>query len=224
MDILNRKKVKKLTDENENLKNLSTIFRYFIKKLKGEKAKLIDDIAELKVKNEEQKKEYLILNNEAHDDIQNITKKYNNTIEKFLSTYIESINSEEKIKSIYEELRVVDEDGWCEENIVANLIPCNLYSEFYYEDNTGVFDRIDGYGTINYYEIAEFAEQEYEFVGMYERMSGHSDYTNLPKYIEYRKKAEFETVKEIIKKYPLQSFELITPFILNKNEEEGKCQ
>ena len=110
------------------------------------------------------------------------------------------------ISKLYEEFRYLDDKGWLELDVVSNIIPCNIYSEFYYEDNTGVFDAIEtGYGMIPWYEKAEFGKFEYNFVSsMYEQGTCTNKYWELPKYEEYRKKVEKQLLEKLCKSNPLE--------------------
>lgn len=110
------------------------------------------------------------------------------------------------ISKLYEEFHHLDDECWLELDVVSKIIPCNIYSEFYYEDNTGVFDAIEtGYGMIPWYEKAEFGEFEYNLVSsMYEQGTCINKYWELPEYKDYRKKVEILLLIKLCKSNPIK--------------------
>lgn len=160
---------------------------------------LEDSIKELKEKYENEQWKTLDLSNE-YEDLMSV----------FISKYIEGIIKKNGEEKLYELLQPLDHEGWCELDAVQKLIPCNIYSEYYYEDTVGTFENMDGYDLIPYYEIAAFAEnREYDFVGdMYEKLTSYDDYTNKAEYLQYCIKKQHDTLINISKKYPKEAIKI----------------
>ena len=117
---------------------------------------------------------------------------YKELLAEYLLKDISSID-EINTSSLYEEIHYeLDKEGWEELEVVSKMIQSNIYSKFYYEDNTGIFDAMEtGYEMIPWYEKAEFGEFKYEFISsMYEKGTCINKYWELPEYKDYRKKVE----------------------------------
>lgn len=136
--------------------------------------------------------------------------QYDKEIATFLYRLL--INSEVPPRDLYSIVGGLDTGGWIELDVVQELIPCDLYGTFSYEDNTGVFDSddMDGYGMIHYYEIDRFSDCEYVTVGtMHEKMSRHSDPSKHPEYAEYREEVLKKTAMKIITRFPREAMNLL---------------
>ena len=172
---------------------------------------LQNETSELKKVNDDFKGQIIQKNKEIenlNDNFQYVCSDiviYKELLSEYLIKEIESLNQNIQ-HQIYEDTHyALDQDGWIELRVVSTVIPCNLYSEFSYEDNMGVFEELDGYETIFWYEKAEFGEFEYEIVGsMHEVGTCINEYWKLPVYEEYRKKVEKKVLIELCKSQPLE--------------------
>lgn len=119
---------------------------------------------------------------------------------------------------IYDAIKFLDKDGWYKLSVIEELIPCDIYNVYYYEDNIGVFEDMIGYNYIKYYEINAFAEREYEMVcPLYEKMSNYSDYSQNPEYLAYISKLPELTIYKIIERYPYESMKVVIKYFSLKD-------
>lgn len=144
------------------------------------------------------------------DTIITLTKEYEDDITDFLCSLLKEWNV--PFKELYSVLGTLDKGGWIELGAVQEIIPCDLYGTFYYEDNTGVFDSddMDGYDLIHYYEINQFSDFEYTPVGsMHEKIVSYTKPSNHPDYPTYREKVYEKTALALIRMFPRESMKLI---------------
>lgn len=112
------------------------------------------------------------------------------------------LKDETKVNDLYKLARSLDDDGYKELSIVREKIKGDIYSTFYYEDNQGLFEFMNGYQLINYYEKMEFGDIiSSEFYGVYEKCE-YSDPAKNERYAKYRESVKVKLIKIMIKKYP----------------------
>lgn len=113
-------------------------------------------------------------------------------------------------KKISKEL---DKDKVAELQIIQNKIPINIFAEYYYEDNTGVFENLDSQELIPYYENYKFGEMEYVIAAPgYEQgfCTNREIYRNSKEFLEYRKSVEKEVILWAINNYPYEVYSIIS--------------
>jgi hypothetical protein len=92
-----------------------------------------------------------------------------------------------------------DTDGWIVYQAAKGILQTDVYSEFPAEDNLGYFEALDGFGLIEWLEIAKFADKEYEQLpGGYEKLKNHTLDESSPEYQEYRGKLFVAAIRGII--------------------------
>lgn len=112
------------------------------------------------------------------------------------------LKDETKVNDLYKLARSLDDDGYKELSIVREKIKGDIYSTFYYEDNQGLFEFMNGYQLINYYEKMEFGDIiSSEFYGVYEKCE-YSDPAKNERYAKYRESVKVKLIKIMIKEYP----------------------
>lgn len=108
------------------------------------------------------------------------------------------------IDKMYNYYRKLDKEGWDELRVVKKYIKGDIYSYFYYEDNMGAFEDLNGKELIPYYEKMEFSDiVSSEFHNSYERCT-YSDPIENEKYKEYKEAVKKDFVKTMDAKYSLQ--------------------
>lgn len=178
-EILNLVEEKKtLVDDNEVLYNENELLSNELKSIKEEKENL---------EYENSKKSHLL----------ETTKEINSTLSNLL------LNSlEENYDTYYNSLKKYDEDGFVYLSKVQQLTgisSSSFYGNFYYEDNIGAFEDMDGYTMAKYYEKMQFADIiDSTFIGSYEKCEYSTDYVNTDEYKEFIKNVKINTVKELL--------------------------
>lgn len=105
---------------------------------------------------------------------------------------------------MYDYYKKMDKDGWEELRIVKKHIKGDLYSHFYYEDNIGMFENMNGKELIPWYEKMEFSNIiDSTFVGMYEKCS-YSNPTENKKYNAYKESVKKDFIKTMDAKNSFQ--------------------
>ena len=105
------------------------------------------------------------------------------------------------IDKMYSYYQTLDKEGWDELRVVKKYIKGNIYDTFYYEDNCGLFENMDGKELIKWYEKMGFSEiKESIFHGAYEKCVYNEPSEN-KNYKEYKEKVKKEFIKEMDCKY-----------------------
>lgn len=105
------------------------------------------------------------------------------------------------IDKMYNYYKKFDKNGWEELQVVRKFIKGDIYSEFYYEDNIGLFENMDGKELIKWYEKMEFSQiKDSIFHGEYEQCVYDKPCEN-KNYKEYKEKVKKEFVKVMDCKY-----------------------
>lgn len=108
------------------------------------------------------------------------------------------MNSLDKMYNYYCKL---DKEGWEELKIVKNHIKGNIYNHFYYEDNMGVFEDMDGKELIPWYEKMEFSNiVDSTFYSSYEKCT-YGEPSKNERYSEYKNKVKKDFVQVMDSKY-----------------------
>lgn len=208
------KEIKKLREENSNLKKEVELYKNSLKdqveeditlekeflSAKEELAKLIEEKDAALYDLHELKEHY-----RQFDDIYMPLKHF---IPFILDKYMN-----DKMEELYTTLSSLDDEGFIEYMIVCKLIPCDIYSEYYYESNLGYFEEMSGYRLSRYHEMSAFGEKEYEIVSScHERLSNCSDYSQDEKFLEYRKELKKQTILAIANEKPVETFKILYSF------------
>lgn len=208
------KEIKELREENSNLKKEVELYKNSLKdqveeditlekeflSTKKELSKLIEEKDDALYDLHELKEHY-----RQFDDIYKPLKHF---IPFILDKYMNN-----KMEELYTTLSSLDSEGFIEYGVVCKLIPCDIYSEYYYEDSMGYFEEMSGYRLSRYHEMSAFGEKEYEIVSScHERLSSCSDYSQDERFLDYRKKLKKQTIFAIANEKPVETFNLLYSF------------
>lgn len=110
--------------------------------------------------------------------------------------------SEKEIEEIFNQLRELDDEGFKylrEIEKESGLNTHDVYTTFYYEDNMGYFEEMNGYGLSKYIEKIKFAEIiDSTFHGMYEECEYSTNYVDTQEYKDFIKKVKLNTIKSLL--------------------------
>lgn len=189
--------------------------RNFLASLNNEKEELVKEMESIKTENDNLKKELMYFNNEntqlKEDNmffnekataLEKENQEIKNTIYSYIIKKIDKQLNDNNIDDFYKIAKEFDDEGYEELKIVSREIEGDLYSTFYYEDNKGFFDYMNGYQKIRYYEKMGFSEITNSiFHGAYEECE-YSDPSNNSEYENYKRNVKIKLIKSMVKQYP----------------------
>lgn len=187
LDSLNNS-IKSLTSEIEFTKKESINLEKSLDKIACENDNLKENIVYFKeeINSLKQQKESILSN-----------------VYKYVTKQIDDmLRDETKVNDLYKLAKSLDDDGYKELSIVREKIKGDIYSTFYYEDNQGLFEFMNGYQLISYYEKMEFGDIiSSEFFGAYEKCE-YSDPAKNERYPKYKESVKVKLIRVMSKEYP----------------------
>lgn len=133
----------------------------------------------------------------------NILNKFKIFTSDFLCKFLNEEIIEENYEKLYNYLQIYDKDGFLYLGQIkkeTNISSSEFYSNYYYEDNCGYFEEMDGYNFSKYYLQMKFGEIiNSTFIGMYEKCEYSDDFYSNDDYKKFIKKVKINTIKDIIK-------------------------
>lgn len=130
-------------------------------------------------------------------DLENSNSELNFKLGSMIVSNLECMDNE-SISEVYSKSQSLDNEKWIELDIIERKTGINISNFYYYEDNLGYFENLDGNGLIPYYEKAKFGEFEYDLCsGGYESSVCVSDYWKHDEYKTYRLDVEKEVVYKL---------------------------
>lgn len=227
--VLKALKVLNVGGVNDEISSLTSSKVYLLGELQSTnilKRDLSKEVEEMKIKNKEleefvskltEENEYLKNSCDTYKEDLNKLETYNDSVLSGVSEFvlkrlvkIEDLATEEIVDDLYNFSVNLDNEGWEELSIVREFINEDIYSYFYYEDNLGYFENMDGWQLISWYEKMKFAEiVDSEFIGSYEKCK-YSDYDDKTEYIKYREEVKKALIKHMISKNPMKFLDKIT--------------
>ena len=147
-----------------NFFNMECI-RNFLASLNNVREELIKETESIKTENDNLKKELMYFNNEntqlKEDNmifnekttvLERENQEIKNTIYSYIIKKFDKQLNDNNIDAFYKIAQEFDDEGYEELKIVSREIEGDLYSTFCYEDNQGLFEFMNGYQVIRYYE------------------------------------------------------------------------
>ena len=113
---------------------------------------------------------------------------------------------ESNVDTFYETLKGYDEDGQLYLSHVktaTEISDRDFYGNYYYEDNCGFFEEMNGYTMSEYYNDMYFGSIESSTtIGSYEKCTYSKSYKDTEEYKEYIKNIKTKTILSILTKNP----------------------
>lgn len=227
--VLKALKVLNVGGVNDEISSLASSKIYLAGELQATnslKRNLSKEMEELRMKNRElegfvskltKENEYLKDNYDVCKEKLNELETHNDSLVSGVSEFvlkrlisIEDLATEETINDLYNFSVSLDNEGWEELSIVREFIKEDIYSYFYYEDNMGYFENMNGWELIPWHEKMKFAEIiDSEFIGCYEKCK-YSNYKDTTEFIKYREEVKKAYIKHMISKNPMKYLDKIT--------------